>query len=50
MLTLARPVPFEEMALAATAVGRRTLVAGGRRAALFPPGGTAHVRIAIEGS
>jgi hypothetical protein len=50
VLELARPVPFASMALAATAVGRRTLVAGGRRLALFPPRGAAHVSIAIEGS
>jgi Domain of unknown function (DUF1850) len=40
------PARFETMALAATAVGRRTLVAGGRRAALW--GGDVHLRIGVE--
>jgi hypothetical protein len=42
----AAPARFEEMALAATAVGRRTLVAGDRRAALW--GGDVHLRIGVE--
>jgi hypothetical protein len=42
----ARPARFETMALAATAVGRRTLVAGGDRAPLY--GGDVHVRLAVE--
>jgi len=42
----ARPAQFGEMALAATAVGRRTLVAGTRRAALW--GGDVHLRIGVE--
>ena len=41
-----RPARFETMALAATAVGRRTLVAGGDRAPLY--GGDVHVRLAVE--
>ena len=50
-LKLARPVRFTRMALAGTAVGRRTLVADGRRAALFGHDGrVTHVTIAIEGS
>jgi hypothetical protein len=42
----AAPARFDTMALAATAVGRRTLVAGGRRAALW--GGDVHLRIGVE--
>ena len=50
-LKLARPVRFTRMALAATAVGRRTLVAGERRAPLYERGGRArHLTIAVEGS
>jgi hypothetical protein len=50
-LRLARPVRFTRMALAATAVGRRTLVAGGERAPLFRDDGrAAHLTIAVEGS
>ena len=49
-LTLARPVRFEQMALAATAVGRRTLVAGARRAPLFRRDGrAAHLTIEVRG-
>jgi hypothetical protein len=48
-LRLARPVRFETMALAATAVGRRTLVAGGRSAPLFRPDGhVAHLEIRVR--
>jgi hypothetical protein len=43
----ARPARFDEMALAATDVGRRTLVVGDRRAPLY--GGPVHLRIAVEG-
>jgi hypothetical protein len=43
----ARPARFGEMALAATGVGRRTLVSGSRRAPLY--GGPVHLRIAVEG-
>jgi hypothetical protein len=50
-LRLARPVRFSRMPLAATAVGRRTLVAGGERAPLFRRDGRAsHLTIAVEGS
>jgi hypothetical protein len=42
-----RPARFGEMALAATGVGRRTLVSGTRRAPLY--GGPVHRRIAVEG-
>ena len=49
-LKLDRPVRFTRMALAATAVGRRTLVAGGERAPLFRENGrAAHLTIAVEG-
>jgi Domain of unknown function (DUF1850) len=43
----AHPARFDEMALAATEVGRRTLVAGGQRAPLY--GGPVHLTIAVEG-
>lgn len=50
-LRLARPAGFRELPLAATAVGRRTLVAGGRRAPLYGGDGRArHLTIAVEGS
>ena len=50
-LKLARPVRFTRMALAGTAVGRRTLVADGRRVPLFRRDGrAAHLTIAVEGS
>ena len=41
-----RPAQFDEMALAATAVGRRTLVAGERRAPLY--GGDVHLTLGVE--
>jgi len=47
-LELARPVRFERLDLAASAHGRRVLVAGGNREALHPARGTSHVRIAVE--
>jgi hypothetical protein len=49
-LRLARPARFESMALAATAVGRRTLVAGAERAPLYGSRGARHVTLAVEGS
>jgi hypothetical protein len=50
-LRLARPARFEALPLAATAVGRRTLVAGGRRVPLHRRDGrAAHLIIAVEGS
>jgi hypothetical protein len=49
-LRLARPARFGTMALAATAVGRRTLVAGGERAPLYGGGAARHLTIAVEGS
>jgi hypothetical protein len=51
VLRPARPARFGTLALAATSIGRRTLVAGGRRAPLWRPDGrAAHLRIAVEGS
>jgi hypothetical protein len=41
-----RPARFDGMALAATATGRRTLVAGDQRAPLY--GGDVHLRIEVE--
>lgn len=43
----ARPARFESMALAATRVGRRTLVAGGVRAPLYAAGDV-HLRLKVE--
>lgn len=48
-LRLARPARFERIALAATAVGRRTLVVGERRLPLFREDGRpVHVRLKVE--
>ena len=50
VLRPARPPRFSELALAATRVGRRTLVAGGRRTPLWRSDGrAAHLRITVEG-
>ena len=47
----AKPARFERMPLAATAVGRRTLVAGDERVPLYRRDGhAAHLTIAVEGS
>ena len=43
-----RPARFEEMALAATRRGRRTLVAGDRHLPLY--GDAVHLRLAVEGT
>lgn len=43
----ARPARFDELALAASAVGRRTLVAGDRRAPLYG-GDDVHLRLGVE--
>ncbi len=43
----ARPAQFEQMALAATGTGRRTLVAGDRRAPLYD-GDDVHLRLEVE--
>jgi hypothetical protein len=43
----ARPARFGQMALAATSTGRRTLVAGDRRAPLYG-GDDVHVRLGVE--
>jgi TRAP transporter TAXI family solute receptor len=49
VLRFDEPARFSSMALAATGVGRRTLLAGGRSAALYPGGGgVAHLRIGVE--
>jgi hypothetical protein len=51
VLRPATPPRFETLALAATRIGRRTLVAGGRRAPLWRSDGrAAHLRIAVEGT
>jgi hypothetical protein len=42
-----RPARFEQMALAASAVGRRTLVAGGDRVPLYG-GDDLHLRLGVE--
>jgi hypothetical protein len=50
VLTLDRPARFHDMALAATDVGRRTLVVEGRRYPLWRRDGRArHVRVSVEG-
>jgi Domain of unknown function (DUF1850) len=49
-LRLARPARFESLALAGTALGRRTLASGGLRAPLFRRDGRVlHVRLRVEG-
>ena len=46
-----RPPRFARLALAATPTGRRTLVVGATRIALWAPGGgVRHLRIGVEGS
>ncbi len=48
-LRLARPARFDDLALAATRVGRRTLVAGAQRIPLFPRNrAAAHLRVAVQ--
>ena len=47
-LRLARPARFSSMALAATAVGRRTLVAGDERVPLYGRS-PRHLTISVEG-
>jgi hypothetical protein len=49
-LKLARPARFERMRLIATALGRRTLVADGRRAPLYEKARAVHLTITVEGS
>ena len=50
VLRPARPPRFSELALAATRMGRRTLVAGGRRTPLWRSDGhAAHLRITVTG-
>jgi hypothetical protein len=48
VMTPERPARFRTMPLAATRLGRRTLVAGARRLPLY--GGAVHLRIAVEGT
>jgi TRAP transporter TAXI family solute receptor len=49
VLRFDEPARFSSMPLAATGVGRRTLLAGGRSAPLYPGGGgVAHLRIGVE--
>jgi hypothetical protein len=49
VLRPARPPRFDGMALAGTAVGRRTLVVAGRRTPLWASdGGVRHLRIEVE--
>jgi hypothetical protein len=48
-LQLRQPQRFERLPLVATGLGRRTLVVGGRRVLLAPPGGEpAHLVVAVE--
>jgi Domain of unknown function (DUF1850) len=50
VLEPARPPRFRTLALAATRIGRRTLVAGGERFPLWRADGrAAHLRITVEG-
>ena len=50
VLEPARPPRFRTLALAATRIGRRTLVAGGERIPLWRADGrAAHLRITVEG-
>jgi hypothetical protein len=48
VITPDRPARLEAMALAATRLGRRTLVAGGHRLPLY--GRAVHLRLAVEGT
>jgi hypothetical protein len=51
VMTPARPARFGTMALAATRLGRRTLVAGSRRLPLYRTDDrAAHLRLAVEGT
>ncbi|MEW9552772.1 DUF1850 domain-containing protein [Nonomuraea sp. NPDC050783] len=47
-LRLARPATYAELSLLATALGRRTLVAGGRCRPLYPPAGAAELRLRVR--
>jgi hypothetical protein len=48
-LQLREPQRFERLPLVATGLGRRTLVVGGRRVLLAPPGGEpAHLVVTVE--
>jgi hypothetical protein len=48
VLRPAAPPHFETMALAGTAIGRRTLVAGGELTPLWRADGATHLRIGVE--
>lgn len=48
VLRLAVPATYEELSLLTTAIGRRTLISGGRCLPLFPADGAARVRLAVE--
>lgn len=47
-LVLAVPPRYRELPLIATSTGRRTLLASGRRAALFGDGGPRHLTISVD--
>jgi Domain of unknown function (DUF1850) len=49
VLVLDRPARFHDMDLAATHVGRRTLVVGDRRYPLWRRDGARHLRITVKG-
>jgi hypothetical protein len=49
ILVLDQPARFHDMALAATNVGRRTLVVGSRRYPLWRRDGARHLRITVKG-
>jgi hypothetical protein len=49
VLTLAHPTRFHDMALAATAVGRRTLAVEGRTYPLWRDGRARHVKVGVRG-
>jgi hypothetical protein len=49
VLTLAHPARFHDMALAATAVGRRTLAVDGRTYPLWTDGPARHMRVGVRG-
>lgn len=47
VLRLARPATYDDLALIATPIGRRTLLAGGRCLPLYPASGARQVRVAV---
>ncbi|WP_166427208.1 DUF1850 domain-containing protein [Nonomuraea mesophila] len=48
VLRLAAPATYDGLSLLTTAVGRRTLLAGGRCLPLYPATGAAEVRVAVR--